>query len=320
MMTLAAHGTFHHVYDFAHFELPFGIHIPIPVLGNHGFTKFMLLQIIAALLTYFIFRGLVARTSGGKVAHGWFWNFWEMLAIYLRDELVRPVIGDPNEHHGDGHGSHGQDHKGHGEASLAYSSIGDAAHLNPQAIVDHAVKSHPADRFLPFIWSSFFFILFCNLLGALPWVGAATGNLSVTAALAVVAFGATFYYGTQQNGAVGFWTHLVPKIDAPGVLKPILIGLLFVIEVLGLFIKHTVLAVRLFANMMGGHTALAAILGFIAIAVEYQFNPVLYGMVLGGSLIGQVGVWLLELLVAFIQAYVFVFLSTIFIAMSLHEH
>jgi F-type H+-transporting ATPase subunit a len=182
-----------------------------------------------------------------------------------------------------------------------------------------ALKEH-TDRFVPFLWSLFFFILFCNLLGALPWAGSATGNLSVTAALAVVAFGATFFYGVQQNGPIGFWTHLVPAVDAPGPLKYLLIGLLFIIEVIGLFIKHSVLAVRLFANMMGGHTALAAILGFIALAIDNQFNPVLYGTVLTGSLLGQIGVGLLELLVAFIQAYVFAFLSTIFIAMSLHEH
>ncbi len=308
MLTLAAHGTFHHVYDFTHFELPFGGHLSIP-LGGSGLTKFMLLQVVAAVLTYVIFRGLARRIAGGKIAHGWFWNFWEMLAIYLRDELVRPVIGDPNHH------NHAVDHS-HEHAHPNAES----AHLNANSIVANAVKSHPADRFLPFIWSAFFFILFCNLLGALPWAGSATGNISMTAALAVVAFIATFFYGVQQNGPIGFWTHLVPKVDAPGLLKPILIALLFVIEVIGLFIKHIVLAVRLFANMMGGHTALAAILGFIALAVEYQFNSGLYAMVLTGSVLGQVGVWLLELLVAFIQAYVFVFLSTIFISMSLHEH
>lgn len=142
----------------------------------------------------------------------------------------------------------------------------------------------------------------------------------MTLALAAIAFFATFYHGVKQNGVVGFWTHLVPAVDAPGPLKPVLVALLFVIEVIGLFIKHSVLAVRLFANMMGGHTALAAILGFIAIAVDNNLNSALYGMILGGSLIGQIGVGLLELLVAFIQAYVFAFLSTIFVAMSLHEH
>jgi len=313
MLTLAAHGRFHHVYDFSVLELPFGLTLKIPQFLSFELTKFMVLQLIAALLAYFLFKGLVKKVAGGQVAHGWFWNFWEMLAVYLRDELVRPVIGNPHAHHdghhAGGHGAHGHEHP-----------VTDALHLNPHATVAHAVKSHPADKYLPFIWSSFFFILFCNLLGALPWAGSATGNLSVTAALASVAFAATFYHGTKQNGVVGFWTHLVPKVDAPGPMKLLLIPLLFVIEVLGLLIKHIVLAVRLFANMMGGHTALASILTFIGIAVEYQFNTGLYGMVLAGSLLGQVGVSLLELLVSFIQAYVFVFLSTIFIATTLHDH
>ncbi len=308
MLTLAAHGTFHHVYDANGFELPFGGFVPVHSLG-FGFTKFMLLQLIAAFLAFAIFRGLSKRVASGQVAHGWFWNFWEMLAVYLRDELVRPVIGDPDAH------SHKHDDLNHHQ-----HVIKEALHLDPHATVRAAVKGHPADRFLPFVWSSFFFILFCNLLGALPWAGSATGNLSVTLALAAIAFFATFYHGVKQNGVVGFWTHLVPAVDAPGPLKPVLVALLFVIEVIGLFIKHSVLAVRLFANMMGGHTALAAILGFIAIAVDNNLNSALYGMILGGSLIGQIGVGLLELLVAFIQAYVFAFLSTIFVAMSLHEH
>lgn len=309
MWTLAAHGRFHHVYDFSVIELPFGLTLSIPQIGGLVVTKFMLLQVTAAILAFVIFRGLSARVAGGKVAHGWFWNFWEMLAVYLRDELVRPVIGDPNHHPPEKDIGHGHEHPN-----------AEAAHLNAHATVVHAVKSHPADKYLPFVWSSFFYILFCNLLGAFPWAGSATGNLSVTLALAVVAFAATFFHGTKQHGVVGFWTHLVPNVDAPGLMKPIFLVLLFVIEVLGLFIKHIVLAVRLFANMMGGHTALASILTFIAIAFEYQFNTGLYGMVLGGSLLGQIGVSLLELLVAFIQAYVFVFLSTIFIAMSLHDH
>ncbi|SFJ53619.1 F0F1 ATP synthase subunit A [Planctomicrobium piriforme] len=308
MSLLAEHGTFHHVYDFTHFELPFNGSLRIPSLGDFDLTKFMLLQIVAALLVYLIFSGLARRAAGGKVVSGWFWNFWEMLAVYLRDELVRPVIGNPHDHH--------ETDVGHGHQQ----TIKDAAHMDPHATVLNARKSHPADEFLPFVWSCFFFILFCNLLGALPWAGSATGNISMTAALAIIAFIATFFYGARAHGPIGFWTHLVPSIDAPGFLKPILIVLLFVIEVAGLFIKHAVLAVRLFANMMGGHTALGAILAFIGMAHTDAPNSVIYGMVLGGSLLGQVGVGLLELLVAFIQAYVFAFLSTIFIAMSMHDH
>jgi len=293
---LASHGTFHHVYDFEVFELPFNLRIPLPQFTEQvGVTKFMVLQVIVFAATYFIFTGLAKRMEGGKTVSGWFWNFWEMLAVYIRDEVVRPVIGDPHHHgHDDGHGHHPA------EEAEAVKTV---------------EVGHPADKYLPFIWSCFFYILFANLLGAVPWMGSATGSISVTLALAIVAFAATFFYGAQMHGPVGFWTHMVPAVDAPAPIKIFLIPMIFVIEVVGLFIKHGVLAVRLFANIMGGHTVLGVILAFIA-----QANGGVWFVIAPASLAGQIGVGLLELLVAFIQAYVFVFLSTIFIAMSLHEH
>lgn len=306
---LASHGTFHHVYDFDSFELPFigEWKIPQPIPG-FTITKFMVLQVVAVLLTLFIFRGLTKRIQGGKVASGWFWNFWEMLALYIRDEVVRPIIGDPHAHdhgHDDGH-AHGHDH---GPADEHHSAAAADHHATPTG-------GHPADKYLPFVWSCFFYILICNLLGAVPFLGSATGSIAVTGALALIAFLATFIYGAQVHGYGGFWLALVPGIDAPKPLKTLLIPMMFVIEVVGLFIKHAVLAVRLFANIMGGHTVLGVILGFIAQVAHSG----MWWIVTPGSIAGQVGVGLLELLVAFIQAYVFAFLSTIFIGMSLHEH
>lgn len=295
---LAAHGIFHHVYDFNGFELPFGGKISLFNVAGIDVTKFMLLQLVAALATLLIFRGVASRAKGGNVVSGWFWNFWEMLAVYIRDEIVRPVIGDPHAHH---HDDHGDAHHGSSQGTDA-----------PKG----AKVGHPADKYLPFIWSCFFYVLFCNLLGGFPWLGSATGSISVTLALALVAFAATFVYGAQMHGPIGFWTHMVPAIDAPAPIKIFLVPMIFVIEVVGLFIKHGVLAVRLFANIMGGHTVLGVILAFIAQTVDHFA----WGAVAPASLLGQIGVGLLELLVAFIQAYVFAFLSTIFIAMSLHEH
>jgi F-type H+-transporting ATPase subunit a len=92
--------------------------------------------------------------------------------------------------------------------------------------------------------------------------------------------------------------------------------LLFVIEVFGLFIKHAVLAVRLFANIMGGHTVIGVMLAFIA-AVSHSG---IWFLVTPASIAGQIGVGLLELFVAFLQAYVFAFLATIFIGMGSHPH
>ncbi|MEZ6065224.1 MAG: F0F1 ATP synthase subunit A [Planctomycetaceae bacterium] len=311
---LASHGTFHHVYDFDEFELPFGLPpIHLPNLGGFQVTKFMVLQVVAVLLTLLIFRGLSRRLRGGQPASGMFWNFWEMLALYIRDEVVRPIIGDPHAH-----GGHDHDHPEHSETLHGHQHpLGDAMHAELTQKSSHAANGgHPADKFLPFIWSCFFYILFCNLLGAFPLLGSATGSIAVTGALAVAAFLATFVYGAQVHGFGGFWLALVPSMDAPGPLKLFLTPMMFVIEVIGLFIKHGVLAVRLFANIMGGHTVLGVILAFISAAAHSGA----WSVVTGGSVLGQVGVGLLELLVAFIQAYVFVFLTTIFIGMSLHEH
>ena len=311
-MLLADHGTFHHVYDFAEFELPFGlppIHLPAPF--GFQITKFMVLQVIAVALTMWIFTGLLKRVQGGKVASGWWWNFWEVLALYIRDEVVRPIIGDPN-HHDHTHEEHNPLPHGQHQHPLK-----DAVYVEAQGKSSHSVHGgHPADKYLPFVWSCFFYILICNLLGAIPLMGSATGAIAVTGALALCAFGATFVYGAQVHGLGGFWLALVPSMDAPGALKLFLIPMMFVIEVIGLFIKHGVLAVRLFANIMGGHTVLGVILAFIAQASHSSA----WLIVMPGSILGQVGVGLLELLVAFIQAYVFAFLATIFIGMSLHEH
>jgi len=323
---LASHGTFGHVYDGQFFELPFGIEVPLPPY----ITKYMVLQLVAVGLTWFIFSGLLKRVQGGKVAGGWFWNFWEMVALYIRDEVVRPIIGDPHAHdhgHGDNHGDdpahdphHPHKHEPGGNDPGHQHPLGEATGVAAIAHTTNALNgSHPADKYLPFVWSCFFYILICNLLGAVPFLGSATGALPVTVALAIVAFCATYVYGAEVHGWGGFWLALVPTLDAPGPLKLALVPMMFVIELVGFLIKHAVLAVRLFANIMGGHTVLGVILGFIYVASHAQ-SAWVQPVVTFGSVAGQIGVGLLELLVAFIQAYVFSFLATIFIGMSLHEH
>ena len=194
----------------------------------------------------------------------------------------------------DDHGSHGHDH---GHAAVEYA--------------------HPADKYLPFIWSCFFYVLICNLLGAIPWLGSATGEINVTGALAVTAFGATVFYGSQELSFGGFWKALCPTMDVPGALKPLLIPMIWCIELMGLFIKHGVLAVRLFANIMAGHTVIAVFLGFIA---TFEVSNVLFYVVTPASIAAQIGVGMLELFVAFLQAYIFAFLATLFIGTAVHPH
>jgi len=284
---------FHHVRDFPYFELPFGQKLPLPSFGEFELTKFMVLQVVAFVAALLIFRGLARRVSGGTPVTGRWWNFWEMLALFIRDEVVRPTIGDG--HHDD----HPDDHEGqHGSADAV------------------ATGGHPADKYLPFVWSCFFYVLFCNLLGAVPWMGSATAEINVTGALAVVAFGATLFFGTKEMGVVGFWKNQVPGLDLSPALKIVLLPMIWVIEVIGLFIKHGVLSVRLFANIMAGHTVIAVILGFIALASD---SWVFY-LVTPASIVGQILIGGLELFVAFLQAYVFAFLSVLFIGAAIHKH
>ncbi len=304
-----AEDHFHHVKDAFGFDLPGGR------MDSHGhgmldvdltklffglpITKFMLLQVVAAVFVLIVFRGLAKRIGSGQPAKGRFWNFWEALALYIRDEVVRPTIGDHS--HDDQHGEHG--HPGHHHDGGGHAGM---------------VRRHPADQYLPFIWSCFFYILICNLLGAFPWLGSATGNINVTGVLAICAFVATIVYGFRAMGPSGFFHNMMPETGIPGAFGGVLTYGIFLIEIFGFFVKHSVLAVRLFANIMGGHTVIAVILGFIA-ATAHR-NVALWSLVTFGSVIGQVLIGCLELFFAFLQAYVFAFLATIFIAGAVHKH
>ncbi len=173
-----------------------------------------------------------------------------------------------------------------------------------------------ADEYLPFLWTLFFFVLGCNLFGMLPWMGAPTGALAVTAVLALLTFGVVVKVGVQKYGVLGFLKAQVPHMDLPKPVAILLVPMIFVIEIFGLLVKHFVLAVRLLANMMAGHIVLAVLLGFISAS---------YGMfawwgVAPASLLGSTALSLLELFVAFLQAYIFVFLSALFIGASAHPH
>jgi F-type H+-transporting ATPase subunit a len=179
-----------------------------------------------------------------------------------------------------------------------------------------AIGEHDGDRFVPLLWTMFFFVLTCNLLGLLPSAGTATGALGTTAALAFVTFLVVVGSGMAKLGPLGFWLHLVPSMDLPIVLAIFLYPLIFVIELLGLIIKHMVLAVRLLANMLGGHLVLAVIIGFI---VASAHHAAWYG-VAPASVFAAAMLSVLELMFAFIQAYIFTFLSAIFIGMAVHPH
>jgi F-type H+-transporting ATPase subunit a len=179
-----------------------------------------------------------------------------------------------------------------------------------------AIGGHAADRFLPYLWTVFLFVLFNNLLGMFPGGASATGNINVTLVLAVMTLVVVLSAGMRESGMVGFWLAIVPHLDVPILLKPFLWPLMFFIEVAGLLIRHFVLAVRLFANMFAGHLVLAVVLGFTVMA----WPSVAFYLVMPVSIFGVICLSLLELFVAFLQAYVFTFLSALFIGAAVHPH
>lgn len=180
-----------------------------------------------------------------------------------------------------------------------------------------ALGEEDADRFVPFLWTMFLFILVNNLLGIFPFMGSATGSILVTAALAICAAAVIHGAAIIRHGPAGYLKSYVPHIDAPGG-KLIALGIAGM-EIIGHGIKTFVLAVRLFANIFAGHTVLAVILSFIAMAGNAHL--LLFVPISIGSVLFIVALSLLELFVAFLQAYVFTYLMTLFLGSTLHpEH
>ena len=177
---------------------------------------------------------------------------------------------------------------------------------------------HGADKFVPLLWTIFFFVLGCNLMGMVPWAGAPTGSFAVTLALAAVTLLTGIITGSIKFGPVGFWLNQVPSMDLPIYIAVVVKPLLWVIEVAGLLIKHGVLAVRLLANMVAGHLVLLGVMG-LAFSLEGAVSEY-WGIAAPISVIGATLFSLLELFVAFLQAYIFTFLSALFIGAANHHH
>ncbi|MBL4883101.1 MAG: F0F1 ATP synthase subunit A, partial [Planctomycetaceae bacterium] len=182
-------------------------------------------------------------------------------------------------------------------------------------IVRPAVGGKEADRFVPYLLTAFFFILASNLIGMVPGLAGITSAIEVTFVLALFTFGIGLTAGIQHFGPGGFLMNFVPDVDLPLILAPLKL-LIFLIELLGMFIKHGVLAMRLFGNMVAGHMVLAGVLS-AAVAVA---GTEWWGIATFFSVLGATALSVLEILVSFIQAYVFTMLSALFIGMSIHKH
>lgn len=177
---------------------------------------------------------------------------------------------------------------------------------------------HGADAYTGYILTLFFFILFMNLVGLVPFGSTPTGNFMVTGALALVTFVVVEVSGMR---ALGFSGYMGTIFYAPKGLNPvgtaIMLLILTPVEFLGKLTKPFALMIRLFANMLAGHTLVLSLLGMIFMFAS--IGPARWGVVVAS--LGMVGpIMILELFVAFLQAYIFAMLTSVFIGMIRHAH
>jgi F-type H+-transporting ATPase subunit a len=181
-------------------------------------------------------------------------------------------------------------------------------------VVYPAMGKEMGRKFLPYFLSLFFFILFMNLLGLVPGAATATASVFVTGGLALVTLIMMVVGGMIAQGPFTYWKTLVPHV--PIAIWPIM----FVVELVGIFVKPFALMIRLFANMTGGHMVVLSFMGLLFLVANlageswsWASSPVLVGF--------AVFIMIIEAFVALLQAYVFTMLSILFVQGSLHpEH
>lgn len=171
-------------------------------------------------------------------------------------------------------------------------------------------------KFLPYLLTLFFFILFMNLLGLVPGAATATASVFVTAGLATLTFLVMFFGGMAAQGPIAYWKNLVPHV--PIGIWPIM----FVVEFVGILVKPFALMIRLFANMTGGHMVVLSFMGLIFVAARPELLGAIGAYATSPLLVGfGVFIMIIESFVALLQAYVFTMLSILFIQASIHpEH
>ena len=170
---------------------------------------------------------------------------------------------------------------------------------------------HHGNGFVPFLLTLFFFILFCNLWGIFPWGSTATGNIAVTATLALMTFFVVEIAGIRAQGVGYLGTIFYWNKDLNIVLRVMLFLILSPIELLGKFTKPFALTIRLFANMTAGHIVVLALIGMI-----FSFKSIASG----APFLMAVAINMLELFVAFLQAFIFTLLSSVFIGQIREAH
>jgi F-type H+-transporting ATPase subunit a len=254
-------------------------------ITNHLSMSFLAAVLVILTFTYVANRvkpsgkGLEAYKTKGRLA-----QLLEMMCTFIRDEVVRPNLG---------------------------------------ALTD---------KYIYYVWTVFFFVLFANVLGLIPlgymlqsvtgnthlshWGGTATGNLSLNVMLALCSFIAILFIGIRETGLKAFLAHFNPL--GWGDPKMLAIGLpLYALEWMGLLIKCTVLAMRLFGTMMAGHLVIAAFIGLVFLARDssHSLGYAVEFLVIAGGIV----LTLLELFICFLQAFIFTFLTVLFISMVAHH-
>jgi F-type H+-transporting ATPase subunit a len=177
---------------------------------------------------------------------------------------------------------------------------------------------HDGAKFAPLIMTLFFFILYSNLLGLIPYGASPTGNLAVTGSLALLVFVVIELGGLLKLGPKGYMRTIFPKVEGLGGTGGAVMAVAMApIEVIGKLVKPFALAVRLFGNMTAGHFVILSLFGIMFLFGNLGVWS--YGIA-GVTVLLVVGIMLLELFVAFLQAYVFALLSAVFIGLMQHEH
>lgn len=277
-------------------------------VGNLGyFTMHLVTLVVGAILAVLLLSVAAKAISVGPaslgnrryLARGRIAQLVEVIVIGLRDSMLVPILGEAQTR-----------------------------------------------RYLPFLLTLFFFVLSMNLLGLIPmadfqhliggWFlhdshfsvigGTPTANIAVNAALATIVFVVIQAHSFRELGFKGWFEHLCGGHELVAGPKGLLlvVPIIFVVELLGLIIKPAALCIRLFANMVGGHTLMATLVGFGAMA----FNPEATNKLANYSLVGGVSllaggfaivITFLELFVAFLQAFIFMFLTAVFISLMSHH-
>jgi F-type H+-transporting ATPase subunit a len=177
---------------------------------------------------------------------------------------------------------------------------------------------HGGEKFAPYILTLFWLILYSNLLGLIPFGATPTGNLAVTGALALTAFATIEISGMVALGPKGWIKTIV--VTPPGVsgfMAVLLTAIMIPVEIIGKLVKPFALCLRLFANMTAGHFVILALLGLIFLFGQVA---IIKWVVAGGSMFFVLFMYALELFVAFLQAYIFALLTSVFIGLMQHEH